>query len=95
MNNNLFVIAKITPKPEFFNSAKNAILGVVPQTLKEVGCRQFAVHQDDASIYLYEEWDDQAALDTHYSMPYIVPVFESYQEWLAEPIEINKLTKLT
>lgn len=94
MNTNLFVIAKITPKAEYFKVAKESILNVVTPTLEEEGCRQFSVYESDTTLYLYEEWDDQAALDEHYSMPYIEPVFESYKEWLAEPVEINKLSRL-
>lgn len=94
MNNHLYVMAKITPKIQFFEHAKSAILDIVAPTLKEEGCRQFAVHQDDRSLYLYEEWDDQTALDEHYSMSYVVPVFESYKAWLEKPVEINKLSRL-
>lgn len=94
MSDHLFIIARITPKAEFFERAKAAILSIITPTLKEEGCRQFVVHHDDMSLYLYEEWDSQTALNEHYSMPYVVPVFESYKEWLAEPVEINKLTKL-
>ncbi|WP_027707065.1 putative quinol monooxygenase [Zooshikella ganghwensis] len=94
MSDQLFILARITPKAEFFEDAKTAILKIITPTLKEKGCRQFIVHEGDISLYLYEEWDDQAALDNHYSMPYVVPVFESYKEWLAKPVEITKLSKL-
>ncbi|MEP3244748.1 MAG: putative quinol monooxygenase [Sneathiella sp.] len=94
MNNPLFVIAKITPKAEHFEQAKTAITDIVERTLEEGGCRQFSVYQSDASLFLYEEWEDQAALDEHYAMPYIAPVFEAYEEWLATPVEINKLSRL-
>ncbi|WP_027856381.1 putative quinol monooxygenase [Marinobacterium jannaschii] len=94
MHEHLFIIARISPKPEFMNDAREALLSIVPPTLNEEGCRQFSVHQDETSLYLYEEWENQDALDRHYAMPYIAPVFESYKEWLAKPVEISKLTKL-
>jgi len=94
MQQKLFIMAKISPKTEFFDRAKAALLDIVAATLKEQGCRQFIVHEAEQALFLYEEWDNQAALDKHYAMPYIVPVFESYQEWLAEPVEINKMFKL-
>ncbi len=94
MNDHLFVIAEITPKAEYFETAKEAILSIVTQTLKEAGCLQFSVHQSDASLFLYEEWINQTALGEHYSMPYVTPVFEAYKEWLAKPVTINKLCKL-
>lgn len=94
MSESLFIIAKIVPKARFFEDAKAAVLHIIPQTLEEEGCRQFVLHESEMSLFLYEEWDDQAALDRHYSMPYVVPVFDAYKEWLAKPVEINKLSKL-
>ncbi len=94
MDNSFFLVAKITPKAVFFEQAKEAIANIVPQTLEEEGCRQFSVYQGEGALFLYEEWEDQAALDEHYAMPYIAPVFEAYKEWLAEPVEINKLSRL-
>ncbi|GAA5443588.1 hypothetical protein Misp06_01765 [Microbulbifer sp. NBRC 101763] len=94
MKSHLFIIAKISPKAEFFEQAKRAILSIVPNTLEEEGCLQFAVHQDKKSLFLYEEWCSQEDLDRHYAMPYIVPIFEAYKDWLKEPVEINKLERL-
>ncbi|WP_444959113.1 putative quinol monooxygenase [Microbulbifer sp. ZKSA002] len=91
---NLFIIAKISPKTEFFDQAKQAILSIVANTLEEEGCLKFAVHEDGENLFLYEEWRSQEDLDKHYIMPYITPIFEAYQEWLKEPVEINKLERL-
>ncbi|WP_444918774.1 putative quinol monooxygenase [Microbulbifer sp. JMSA003] len=94
MNKHLFIIAKISPKAEFFIQAKQAILSIVANTLEEEGCLQFSVHEDGENLFLYEEWRSQEDLDKHYTMPYITPIFEAYQEWLKEPVEINKLVRL-
>ncbi|WP_444920709.1 putative quinol monooxygenase [Microbulbifer sp. CnH-101-G] len=94
MNNHLFIIAKIFPKTEFFAQAKQAILSIVQNTLEEEGCLQFAVHEDGECLFLYEEWRSQEDLEKHYTMPYIAPIFETYKEWLKEPVEINKLERL-
>lgn len=94
MQTHLHIMATITPKTEYFEQAKAALVAIVEPTLKEQGCLQFKVHQDADSLYLYEEWLDQAALDLHYQMPYISAVFEAYQQWLAKPVDIRKLTRL-
>ncbi|BBM01097.1 putative quinol monooxygenase [Microbulbifer sp. GL-2] len=94
MNHNLFIIARISPKTEFFEQAKQAILSIVANTLEEEGCLQFTVHEDGESLFLYEEWRNQDDLERHYAMPYIAPIFEAYQEWLKGPVEINKLKRL-
>ncbi|GAB2890869.1 putative quinol monooxygenase [Microbulbifer echini] len=94
MNSHLFIFARISPKPECFDKAKQAILSIVPDTLEEEGCLQFVVHENSTSLLLYEEWRSQEDLDKHYAMPYITPIFEAYKEWLIGPVEINKLQKL-
>ena len=96
MNNPLVVIAQIKPKPEHYEDAKAAIIGIHSQTRSEAGCHQFQLNEglEDDCLYLYEEWDDQAALDDHYAQPYVASVFESYKSWLAQSVEITKLTKV-
>ena len=87
---------KLTPKPEYLSDARSAILGIVEQTRQEKGCRSFDIFEGEepGHIYLFEEWDDQAALDAHYAQPYTTAVFEQYQQWLAQPPEIKKFSKL-
>ncbi|MGJ8545710.1 MAG: putative quinol monooxygenase [Sulfitobacter sp.] len=96
MSDGLFVFAEITPKPEHLAQARAAILGILDQTRAERGCRSFDVlaPQEAGSICLFEEWEDQAALDAHYAQPYTAAVFASYQEWLAKPPMIKKMHRL-
>ncbi|MBX2854368.1 MAG: antibiotic biosynthesis monooxygenase [Rhodobacteraceae bacterium] len=96
MTQPLCIIATITPRPEHLEDARKAILGVISQTVSEAGCRTFRLLEgnEDANLYLYEEWDDQAALDAHYAQPYIKTVFEAYQRWLAKPVDIIRLQRL-
>ena len=96
MNKTLFVFAKISPKPEFLLDARKAILGILKATRLEAGCKQFELHdgEDDGCLYLYEEWEDEIALEEHYSKDYTKNVFEKYQNWLAKPVDITKMVKL-
>lgn len=91
----LFVFARISPKDENFEEAKNAILNILQRTREEPGCRQFELHQDDEgrSLFLYEEWESESALEEHYLKPYTTQVFENYKQWLAAPVEIVKMRK--
>lgn len=86
----LFIFAEITPKPEHFEDAKQAILGILPQTRSESGCRSFNLFDgpDQDTLYLFEEWRDQDALDRHHAQPYTAAVFKSYQDWLSHPPRI-------
>ncbi|MEM9279255.1 MAG: antibiotic biosynthesis monooxygenase family protein [Pseudomonadota bacterium] len=66
MNKPLCIVATITPLPEHLDDARNAIIGIVPQTLQESGCQMFRLLEgDDGCLRLYEEWDDEAALQAH------------------------------
>jgi len=91
------LFARITPKPEHFSAAREAILEIVPATRQESGCREFVLHEardGSGQLFLYETWDDDAALEAHYARPYTRAVFARYQNWLAQPVEITKLTRL-
>ncbi|BDM83309.1 putative quinol monooxygenase [Acaryochloris marina] len=94
-HSSLFVFARITPKPEYLSDARSAIFGIVSQTQSEPGCRQFSLLEglDDGCLYLYEEWESQAALADHYQQPYTKSVFECYEQWLSQPVEVIKMRK--
>ncbi len=91
----LFVFAKITPKSEYFDNAKQAIIDILKPTRSEPGCHQFELHENilEGHLFLYEEWEDAEALDEHYQKPYTSAVFENYEEWLASPVEVSKMKK--
>ncbi|MEM6850953.1 MAG: putative quinol monooxygenase [Pseudomonadota bacterium] len=92
----LFVFATIHPKPEHFEDAKAAIQGIIEETRSEPGCLFFALYEgrEDNRLYLHEEWTDASALESHYAQPYTRAVFDSYAEWLAEPVDVVKMRKV-
>ncbi len=95
MNKHRYIFAKITPKAEFFKVAKSAIIEIIPRTLAEPGCLTFTLHEDEGgSLYLYEEWLSDDALQRHHDMAYTKEVFEAYKNWLVVTPEIIKMTKL-
>ena len=92
----LCVVATIQPRPEHFEAARNAIAGIVSETLEEPGCQMFRLLEgDDGYLRLYEEWDDEAALQAHYNQSYTKAVFASYENWLAEPVEVIRLRRIS
>ena len=94
MDQRLHVIARVVPRPEHLGDAREAIRAIVDQTRAEPGCLEFRVNEDvtDGSLHLYEEWADAAALSQHHEQPYTRYVFARYEEWLAEPIRLTRLT---
>ncbi len=95
MSKSLFIFAEIKPKPEFFQAAQQAILGILERTRAEAGCVSFTLLEapEKDMLYLFEEWTDQTALDQHHEQPYTLSVFEAYKEWLAEPPRILPMHK--
>jgi len=91
----LFVFAKISPKHEHFEDAKQAILNILQQTREEPGCYQFELHENQAekSLFLYEEWANKSSLEEHYHKPYTSEVFENYEKWLDTPVDVIKMSK--
>lgn len=89
----LNIVAKISPKPEFFGDALSAVEGIVFRTRAEEGCIRFDLFTapDRSAFYLVESWTDKAALDFHYTQDYVTPVFAAYEDWLAEPPRIETL----
>ncbi|MBY8975539.1 antibiotic biosynthesis monooxygenase [Rhodobacteraceae bacterium NNCM2] len=93
----LSLFAKITPKPEHLDRARSAIEGILALTRQEPGCRHFSLHRGepgDGSLYLYERWDDDAALESHYAQDYTKAVFAAYEGWLACPVEITRMARI-
>jgi quinol monooxygenase YgiN len=93
MPSSLFIFAEIKPKPVYFKAAQQAIIDILDQTRAEIGCLAFNLFEapDQGALYLFEEWQDQDALDHHHAQPYTVSVFEDYKEWLAQPPRILPL----
>ena len=90
-----YAFATITVKPEYLKAAEQAVLDIIPDTLNESGCEMFRLHKDgDPSsnkLYLYEVFRDEAAFHFHHAQNYTKAVFEKYQQWLAEPVDIKRL----
>jgi|TARA_R110000744_G_scaffold287475_3_gene398614 NAD(P)-dependent dehydrogenase (short-subunit alcohol dehydrogenase family)/quinol monooxygenase YgiN len=93
-DNRLYLSAEITLKPEFYTVGKVAIESIIPLTLKEPGCQVFSLMEsrdEDNKLYLFEVFDDEIALKTHYEQDYTKNIFSRYDDWLEKPIEIKKM----
>jgi len=55
------------------NAAKNAMSLLVGETIKEIGCIRFEIHQHlemPQTFTLWEIWQDEASLAHHFEMPH-------------------------
>ena len=93
----LTVIATIKAKAGMEERMQQDLLSLLAPTRSESGCIIFELLTDiqDPSLFvLYENWEDQAALDAHFEQPYVKQVFKSYEGTLAEPISAMFLKKI-
>lgn len=96
MSSTLFGFAKITPKSEHYDDAKNAILDIVAETRAESGCIEFTLlsDSDQGHIFLFEEWQNEEALKEHHGKPYTKAVMDNYDNWLSEPLRFETMAKI-
>ena len=68
MEDPIRVIARITAKPETEDKVKSVLSSLVEPTHQEPGCLHYELlqnYQDPSEFVLIEEWENQAALDSH------------------------------
>jgi len=68
---------KYTFQPGTEDRAVACLRELIPASRAEPGCRMYVVHRgkdDAAQFFIYEQYDDEAALDAHRSSPH----FERY-----------------
>lgn len=97
MQEPLYLFARIAPKADHFAEARDAIRAIIPQTLAEPGCHEFVLHAGagDGCLYLYEAFADEAALEAHGQKPYTREVFAKYRQWLAEPVRVTRMKRVS
>lgn len=96
MNEPIITFAKLAPKPEFYESVKNALLEIIPKALKGPGCQRLNLYEakDEAVIYIYEAWENEAAHDYHHAQDYTKEALNNLLTWLSTPIEVIELSQL-
>jgi quinol monooxygenase YgiN len=70
----VIVKARARVKPEARETAIGAARAMRDASRAEDGCRDYNfwfAFDDDHELLVYEEWDDQAALDAHFQTPHL------------------------
>lgn len=91
----LFV--KVAAKPNSIAKANEALLADVLGARTEAGNYKMELYQaagQPNNFYLFERWQNQAALEIHFTQPYTQGAFDLQNGDLTEPIEMNYLTEL-
>jgi quinol monooxygenase YgiN len=89
----LVVAGRITIKAEARAEAVRLATEVASATRREAGClsyRFYADLEDPTRFFVFEEWRDAAALESHFTMPHMVSFLERVPALLEAPPEITR-----
>jgi quinol monooxygenase YgiN len=90
----VIVTAHARLKPGARETAVAAALRMREASLAEDGCQEygfwFAIDDPDL-LLVYERWDDQAALDFHFTTPHLAEFAASIPEWIDGMPEITRI----
>jgi quinol monooxygenase YgiN len=92
------IIGTVVAKSEKREALLKILQSFVAPTRTEPGCISYDFHHDASDpnrFVFYENFVDQAALQTHLSMPYLKPLLDHADELLAEPVHIRHLVMLS
>jgi quinol monooxygenase YgiN len=84
-------------KSEMQDNFKQALLNDLIHAREESGCISmdlFADKADSNTLFFFERWQDQTALDNHFSQPYTQEVLVLAETALVSPMQILYLTDL-
>jgi len=93
-NNQLTVVAKILAKPEKREFVKSELLKLIAPTLKETGCINYDLHQDNENENLflfYENWSSRELWLKHTENSHI----SEFKRAAEDAIEESKLFEMT
>ncbi|MEL6224956.1 MAG: putative quinol monooxygenase [Cyanobacteria bacterium J06627_8] len=96
MSKPLTIVARIEANPDNIELVKAELLKLIPITLKETGCIQYDLHQDDenpAMFVFYENWENRELWQTHMNNTHLVEYMKATEGAVAS-FTLNEMTKL-
>ncbi|MDC5849800.1 putative quinol monooxygenase [Vibrio europaeus] len=92
----LTIIANIIAKDGQVELVKSELIKLIDKTRVEQGCINYDLHQDNqnpAHFVFHENWESEAALDTHLASEHIAG-YSSAVEGAIESFTLNKMTHI-
>lgn len=96
MSDNLVIIARIEANAGKESQVRTALSNLIEPTLKEAGCIQYDLHQDNdnpALFLFYEVWESRELWQDHLKSPHIV-ANQTATEGAVASVVIREMTKL-
>ncbi|MGD1904851.1 MAG: putative quinol monooxygenase [Leptolyngbyaceae cyanobacterium] len=92
----LTIIGKIEANPDRIEFVKTELLKLIPITLKEAGCIQYDLHQDNdnpALFLFYENWESRELWQQHMSNTHLAAYMKATEGAVAS-FTLNEMTQL-
>ncbi len=89
----LIVSGRIPVRPDRRDDAVAAALKMATATQAEAGCRSYRFYSDIAdpnTFFIYEEWEDEAALTAHFQTAHMAEFNSVIPGMVAGPPSINR-----
>ena len=90
----IIVTAHARLMPEARDTAIAAAAKMRDASIAEPGCQEYGfwfAFDDPHSLLVYERWDDQEALDFHFTTPHLAEFAKSIPEWVDGMPEITRI----
>jgi quinol monooxygenase YgiN len=95
MSTPLTIVARIEAKTEQLELVKTELLKLVAPTLKEAGCIQYDLHQDNenpAVFLFYENWESRSLWQAHMDNAHLAEYVKATEGAIAS-FTVNEMTK--
>ncbi len=88
------ITAQIRVKAEHWNDAKELAEAHSRASRDEPGCLShdwFSHPRESYTIFFFEQWQDQAAIDLHFTRPHSARLVTAFREWAQSPLALRIL----
>jgi len=95
MDNKLTIVARIEAESDKTELVKAELLKLVEPTLKEAGCIQYDLHQDNenpAIFVFYENWESRELWQEHMNNTHLAEYVKATEGAVAS-FTVNEMTK--
>jgi quinol monooxygenase YgiN len=88
------ITAQVTVRAEHWGAAQQLAEEHSRASRQEAGCLShdwYAHPTAERTLFFFEQWRDQAAIDEHFAKPYSALLVASFQRWAESPLELRIL----
>jgi quinol monooxygenase YgiN len=96
MSEKLTIVARIEANADKVDLVKGELLKLIPPTLKEKGCLQYDLHQDNenpAVFLFFENWESRDLWQQHMNQPHLAEYMKATEGAVAS-FTLNEMTQL-